>query len=67
MGRNIKVDDNVDVRNVEASAGHVRRDEDGAGLGLELVEAGQPLVLRHLPVERDSRETWIRQYSTDRI
>ena len=53
MRRNVIVDDDVDVRYVEASAGDVRGDEDVLGLVLEPLERGEPLLLGHVAVEGD--------------
>ena len=53
MGGYVVVDHDVDVGNVEPAAGDVGGDEDGAALGLELVEGAEPLVLRHVAVQRD--------------
>ena len=53
MRRNVKVDDDVDVWDVEPSAGDVRRDEDVLCLVLEPLEGGEPLLLGHVAVERD--------------
>ncbi len=52
----VKVEDDVHVRDVEAAARHVCGQQDGAGLGLELVQARQPLVLRHLSVQGNGVE-----------
>ena len=52
----VKVEDDVHVWDVQPAARHVRGQQDGPGLGLELVQARQPLVLRHLPVQRNSVE-----------
>jgi len=53
----VKVEDDVDVRDVKAAARHVGGQQDGAGLGLELVQARQPLVLRHLSVQGNGVES----------
>ena len=45
MRRNVIVEDDVDVRDVEASAGDVGGDEDAPALGFKLVERAEPLVL----------------------
>lgn len=52
--RNIVIDDKVDGRDVEAARRHVRRDEDTRLTRLELVEGGEPLVLRQLAVDVNS-------------
>ncbi len=52
----VVVDDHVDVRYVQAAGGDVGGEEDGAGLGLELVEGAQPLVLAHVAVQGDGGE-----------
>ena len=53
MRRDVEVEDDVDVGDVEAPASNVRGDEDAPTLGLELVERAEPLVLRHVAVEGD--------------
>merc|ERR1711890_161797 len=40
---------------VEAARSHVCGDQDGARLGLELVEGSQPFVLRHLSISESLR------------
>ena len=67
VGGNIKVEDNVHVWDVQASARHVCGQQDRPGLGLELVQAGQPLVLRHLAVQRDSVEACTKIYILIRV
>ena len=57
VGGDIKVEDNIHVWYIQPPAGHICSEEDGPGLGLELVEAGQPLVLRHLTVQGDGVES----------
>ena len=63
----VEVDDHVDVGNVEAAAGHVGGDENGARLGLELVERAEPLGLGHLAVERYGGEAEIAQQKRDAL
>ena len=48
--RDVVVDDDVHRRDVEASRGDVRGDQDAPFPGLELVQRAQPLGLGHLPV-----------------
>ncbi len=52
----IKVENDIHMWDIQASARHVRGQQDRSGLGLELVETGQPLVLRHLTVQRNRVE-----------
>ena len=52
----VVVDDHVHVRDVEAPGGHVCRQQNRPGLGLELVQTRQTLVLVHLTVQGDGGE-----------
>lgn len=45
MRRDVVVDDAVDVRDVQASGRHIRCQENGARLGLELVERAETFIL----------------------
>lgn len=46
MCGDVEVDDAVDMWDVQPSGRHVRGQQDRAGLGLELVERAETLVLR---------------------
>ena len=41
----------LDLRNVEAPAGHIRREDQVGQVGLEFAEGGESTPLRHLGVE----------------
>lgn len=59
MRGDVEVDDAVDVWDVQPAGRHVRGQQDRAGLGLELVESAETLVLkreRHTSVA-DRQET----------
>ena len=58
----VEVEDDVDVGDVETSAGHVCRYQYRPALRLELVKGSQPLVLRHLTVQGDGGEAQVSQH-----
>ena len=62
MGGDVVVEDDVDVGDVETSAGHVCRYQYRPALRLELVKGSQPLVLRHLTVQGDGGEAQVSQH-----
>lgn len=54
MCGDVKVDDAVDVWDVQPARRHICGQQDRAGLGLELVESAETLVLK---AERDTRQS----------
>ena len=56
MRGDVVVDDDIHVRDVQTPGCHVGRQENRPGLGLELVQARQPLVLVHLAIQGDRGE-----------
>ena len=62
MRGNVKVDDDVDVRDVEAARCDVRCDEDADVVCDEFCEGAQPLGLRHLAVQANGVNAEVAQH-----
>ena len=56
MCGDVVVDDDIHMWDVQTPGCHVCRQQNRPGLGLELVQARQPLVLVHLAVQGDGGE-----------
>ena len=56
VGRDVKVNNNVHMRDIKSSACHVCCQQNRSRFGFELVETRQPLVLIHLTIEGDRSE-----------
>ena len=62
VARNVEVQHEVHVGDVEAARSHVGGDEDVTGAFAELVQRAETLLLRHLPVETDRFEAQIAKH-----
>ena len=62
VARNVEVQHEVHVGDVEAARSHVGGDEDVTGAFAELVQRAETLLLRHLPVETDRFEAQVAKH-----